>query len=49
MRLAGRAPRALTGRCYTDRFTAGDMELVLITRTTDYSTFAQVAADTTTP
>ncbi|MFJ9816031.1 hypothetical protein ACIRU3_12275 [Streptomyces sp. NPDC101151] len=48
--LAGRTPTALAGRYYTDRFTAGDMELVLITRTTDYSTFAQVAAaDTTAP
>ncbi|MFE2096979.1 hypothetical protein [Streptomyces sp. NPDC059468] len=48
--LAGRAPTALTGRYYTDRFTAGDMELVLISRTTDYSTFTQAAsADTTAP
>ncbi|MFB7045102.1 hypothetical protein ACFCX7_03010 [Streptomyces microflavus] len=48
--LAGRAPTALVGRYYTDRFTAGDMELVLMNRTTDYSTFAQAAAvDTATP
>ncbi|WP_432197176.1 hypothetical protein [Streptomyces sp. bgisy027] len=48
--LAGRTPRALAGRYYTDRFTAGDMELVLISRTTDYSTFAEAAvADTVTP
>ncbi|TJZ95482.1 hypothetical protein [Actinacidiphila oryziradicis] len=49
LNLAGRIPTELAGRYYTDRFTAG-MDLVLIGRTTDYSTFAQgAAADTATP
>ncbi|TKA00013.1 hypothetical protein FCI23_43935 [Actinacidiphila oryziradicis] len=50
LNLAGRIPTELAGRYYTDRFTAGDMDLVLIGRTSDYSTFAQgAAADTATP
>lgn len=42
--LAGRTPRSVTGRYYTDRFTAGDMELKLISRKTEHSTFAEAAA-----
>jgi hypothetical protein len=45
--LAGRAPRAITGRYYTDRFTAGDMELNLISRSTEHSTFGEAAASDT--
>lgn len=47
--LAGRAPTQLSGRYYTDRFTAGDMQLIRMNRTTDYSTFAEAAAADTTP
>jgi hypothetical protein len=42
--IAGRKPQALAGRYYTDRFTAGDMDLVLMSRSTDYGTFDQAAA-----
>jgi hypothetical protein len=42
--VAGRKPTTLTGRYYTDRFTAGDMDLVLIDRRTDDGTFAEAAA-----
>lgn len=42
--LAGREPRSISGRYYTDRFTAGDMELVLVDRETEHSTFALAAA-----
>jgi hypothetical protein len=44
LNVAGRKPTTLTGRYYTDRFTAGDMDLVLIGRRTDYGTFAEAAA-----
>jgi hypothetical protein len=45
--LAGRIPRSITGSYYTDRFTAGDMELDLISRSTEHSTFAEAAASET--
>ncbi|MFJ6616203.1 hypothetical protein ACIQOW_01300 [Kitasatospora sp. NPDC091335] len=48
--LAGRSPGSMNGRYYTDRFTAGDMELVLVNRNTDHSTFAEAeTADTSNP
>jgi hypothetical protein len=42
--VTGRSPSILQGRYYTDRFTAGDMELVLVDRRTDYGTFDQAQA-----
>lgn len=45
--LAGRTPRSISGRYYTDRFTAGDMDLDLISRSTEHSTFAEVASSDT--
>jgi hypothetical protein len=45
--LAGLTPRSITGRYYTDRFTAGDMELSLISRSTEHSTFGEAAASDT--
>ncbi|WP_393077319.1 hypothetical protein [Streptomyces sp. LN704] len=42
--LVGRTPTSLTGGYYTDRFTAGDLELTLVNRATDHATYAQSAA-----
>lgn len=47
--VAGRNAQALAGRYYTDRFTAGDMVLVLVSRSTEYGTFDQAAAADTGP
>ncbi|MBT2545260.1 hypothetical protein J7E99_32315 [Streptomyces sp. ISL-44] len=42
--VTGHMPTAATGRYFTGRFTAGDMDLTLIDRSTGYGTFAQVQA-----
>ncbi|MFJ9574765.1 hypothetical protein ACIRQF_00035 [Streptomyces sp. NPDC101191] len=42
--VTGRVPTAATGWYFTGRFTAGDMDLTLINRGTDYGTFAQAQA-----
>ncbi|MFC1405797.1 MULTISPECIES: hypothetical protein [Streptacidiphilus] len=42
--VTGRSPQALTGRYYTDRFTAGDMDAALIVRSTEFGTFEQARA-----
>ncbi|MGW3059528.1 hypothetical protein ACWC98_26855 [Streptomyces goshikiensis] len=42
--VTGLHPKATTGRYYTSRFTAGDMDFTLLDRSTDYSTFAEAQA-----
>ncbi|MEV7358546.1 hypothetical protein [Kitasatospora sp. NPDC091276] len=39
--VTGRAPRSIAGSYFTSRFTAGDMDLSLIDRSTNYGTFAE--------
>ncbi|MEV4453591.1 Cap15 family cyclic dinucleotide receptor domain-containing protein [Streptomyces mirabilis] len=38
--VTGRTPQSITGSYFTDRFTAGDMDLTLVDRSTDHGTFA---------
>lgn len=38
--VTGRTPQTITGSYFTDRFTAGDMDLTLVDRSTDHGTFA---------
>ncbi|WP_217565984.1 hypothetical protein [Streptomyces sp. GbtcB7] len=38
--MTGRTPQSITGSYFTDRFTAGDMDLTLVDRSTDHGTFA---------
>lgn len=47
--ITGPAPTMMGGRYYTDRFTAGDIGLVLLNRVTAYGTFAQAADADTAP
>ncbi|MEV6208672.1 hypothetical protein [Kitasatospora sp. NPDC051914] len=39
--VTGRIPRSIAGSYFTSRFTAGDMDLSLLSRSTDYGTFAE--------
>ncbi|MFE2352387.1 Cap15 family cyclic dinucleotide receptor domain-containing protein [Kitasatospora cineracea] len=39
--VTGRAPRSIEGSYFTSRFTAGDMDLTLVDRSTEYGTFAE--------
>ncbi|MFJ5035298.1 hypothetical protein ACIQB5_46460 [Streptomyces sp. NPDC088560] len=43
--VTGLTPRAATGHYYTSRFTAGDMDFMLLNRSTGYGTFAEVQTD----
>ncbi|MDT0468344.1 Cap15 family cyclic dinucleotide receptor domain-containing protein [Streptomyces gibsoniae] len=47
--VSGSAPQAMTGRYYTDRFTAGDMDLVLVSEATDHATYEQARTADTAP
>lgn len=38
--VTGRTPQSITGSYFTDRYTAGDMDLTLVDRSTDHWTFA---------
>ncbi|MGW5527940.1 Cap15 family cyclic dinucleotide receptor domain-containing protein [Streptomyces xanthochromogenes] len=42
--VTGHTPRAASGRYFTARLTAGDIDLTLIDRSTDHETFAHVQA-----
>nr|PPQ62043.1 hypothetical protein C5F59_39420 [Streptomyces sp. QL37] len=45
--VTGLAPRAATGHYYTSRFTAGDMDFALVSRSTNFGTFNEAKiADT---
>ncbi len=42
--VTGREPRSIEGSYFTGRFTAGDMDLTLVDRSTEYATFAEARA-----
>ncbi len=45
----GPSPQAMTGRYFTERLTAGDMDLTLVSRDTGYASFEQARAADTAP
>ncbi|WP_133260041.1 hypothetical protein [Streptacidiphilus pinicola] len=47
--VSGHTPQRMTGRYFTDRFTAGDMELTFMSRATHYATYQEAQDADTAP